>query len=199
MNTTSFYDESELSHIGFYEIGENVLVSRHAKFYGSERISLGNNVRIDDFCIISAGKGGIEIGNNVHIASYTSLIGEGKIVLMDFSGTSSRVSIYSSNDDYSGESLSNPTIPRKFKNVENANVIISKHVIIGSGSIVLPGVTINEGAAIGALSLVNKDCEAFYIYTGNPAIKLCKRKHDLLKLEEEFTQIQCNGHKIKIF
>lgn len=51
------------------------------------------------------------IGNYIHIAVYSSLIGSGRITLMDYSNISSRVSIYSSNDDYSGNYMSNPMVP----------------------------------------------------------------------------------------
>lgn len=178
--------QDEIKKIGFLSVGENVLISDKASFYGASRISIGNNVRIDDFCVLSAGAGGIEIGNNIHIAVYTSLIGAGKIVLKDFCNLSSRVAIYSSNDDYSGEYLTNPTIPSEFTNVTNADVYIGKHVIIGSGSVVLPGVRLEQGAAIGALSLVTKDCEEFGIYAGNPARKIKNRKKDLLEVEKNF-------------
>lgn len=182
---TSFYDKEELDKLGFKSVGNNVLISRKASLYGVSRISIGNNVRIDDFCVLSAGKGGIEIGNYVHIAVYTSLQGEGKIRLQDFSGISSRVSIYSSNDDYFGEFMSNPTVPAKYTNVYHADVTICKHVIIGSGAVLLPGIKINTGAVIGALSLVSKDCEEFGIYKGNPAKKILIRSCNLLELEKE--------------
>ena len=172
--------------LGFSSIGENIQISSHATFYGNYRIKLGNNVRIDDFCVLAAGLGGIDIGNYVHIATGSSLIGAGKITLSDFSGLSSRVSIYSSSDDYSGSVLTNPTVPSKFTNVANADVFLGKHVIVGSGSVILPGVTLEEGVAIGALSLVRKDCKAFGIYAGNPVRRIKERKHDLLKLEELF-------------
>lgn len=183
---TSFYSEKELKTLGFKSIGSNALISRKISFYGIARISIGNNVRIDDFCVLSAGKGGIEIGNHVHIAIFSSLQGEGKITLQDFVGISSKVSIYSSNDDYSGEFMSNPTVPAKFTRVTHADVIIGKHVLIGSGAVVLPGITINTGAAIGALSLVYENCDEFYIYKGNPAKKLIRRSKKILDLEKEF-------------
>ena len=183
----SFYNTEELAKIGFKSFGEQVLISRKASFYGVSRISIGNNVRIDDFCFISAGSGGIQLGNYIHIGAYASLTGgDAKITLEDFSGISSRVSIYSSNDDYSGEFMSNPTIPNEFKGVTHAEVLLCRHSIVGSGSIILPGVTLNEGAAVGALSLVNKDCEAFYIYKGNPAKKIVKRSQRLLEVEKIF-------------
>lgn len=180
--------KKELEEIGFKSIGDNCLISNKASFYGANRISIGNNVRIDDFCVLSAGVDGIEIGNFIHIAVHTTLIGAGKITLADFSNISSRVSIYSSNDDYSGDSMTNPTIPTQFTNVTHAPVTINKHVIIGSGSIVLPGVTIEEGVAIGALSLVNKNCEKFFIYAGNPAKKIKQRSENLLAIEKKFIQ-----------
>lgn len=183
---TSFYSNEELSQLGFQAIGKNVFISRKASLYGVSRISIGNNVRIDDFCVISAGKGGIQIGNYIHIAVYVSVQGDGKITLEDFSGLSSKVAVYSSNDDYSGAYMSNPTVPAQFTNVTHAPVTIGKHALVGSGAIILPGVTVHEGAVVGALSLVNKDCEAFYIYVGAPAKKRVARSRNLLNLEKDF-------------
>jgi galactoside O-acetyltransferase len=182
---TSFYSVNELNQIGFNSIGFNVSISKKASFYGASRISIGNNVRIDDFCVLSAGIGGIKLGNYIHIGIYSSLVGEGNIEMEDFSGLSSRVSIYSSNDDYSGQYMSNPTVPEKFTSVYSADVLLCKHSLVGSGSIILPGVTLNQGAVVGALSLINKDCESFYIYKGNPAKKIIKRKNNILMLEDE--------------
>lgn len=171
--------------MGFKSVGHNVLVSNLASFYGIQQISLGDNVRIDDFCVLSAGAGGITIGNHVHLAINVSLIGAGKITLCDYVGISSRVAIYSSSDDYSGAAMIGPQVPSEFRNVHNADVYLGKHVIVGSGSVILPGLRLEEGAAIGALSLVRKDCESFGIYAGIPARKIRDRKRDLLALENE--------------
>lgn len=179
-------DRASIEAIGFAAVGENVQISPLARFYGAERIVIGNHVRIDDFCILSAGAGGIRIGNYVHIAAYSSLIGQGLIEMADFCNISSRVSIYSSSDDYSGESLTNPTVPAAFKKVAHAPVRLGKHVIIGCGSVVLPGTTLAEGVAIGALSLVKQDCQAFGIYAGTPAKRIKERCRDLLDLEARF-------------
>lgn len=176
------YDQ--IKAMGFASIGKDVLLSDKSSYYNCEKIFIGNNVRIDDFCVLSAGIGGIEIGNYIHIAVFSSLIGAGKISIGDFSNISSRVSIYSSNDDYSGLSMTNPMISADFTNVHSDDVKIKKHVIVGSGSIVLPGVTLKEGVAIGALSLVKDDCNPFGIYAGVPAKQISERKKDLLKLEE---------------
>jgi galactoside O-acetyltransferase len=183
---TSFYSTEELKKMGFKSIGKNVLISKKTSFYGASRISIGSNVRIDDFCVLSTGQGGIEIGNYVHIAVFSSLQGNAKITLEDFSGLSSRVSVYSSTDDYLGYFMTNPTLPEEYTGITSEAVILKKHVIIGCGTVILPGVVINTGASVGALSLVNKDCEEFYIYKGNPAKRLIKRSKKLLELEKEF-------------
>jgi dTDP-4-amino-4,6-dideoxy-D-glucose acyltransferase len=68
----------------------------------------------------------------------------------------------------------------------SSDVIIGKHVIVGSGSVILPGVTLEIGVAVGALSLVNKNCSEFSVYMGTPAKKIKERKRDLLELEKQF-------------
>lgn len=175
-----------IERMGFAAVGENALISDRASFYGANCITLGDNVRIDDFCVLAAGAGGISIGQHVHIAVYSSLLGAGKITLSDFSGLSSRVSIYSSSDDYSGATMTNPTVPSEYTGVIHADVCLGRHVIVGSGSVILPGVTLEDGVAVGALSLVTKSCEAFGIYTGNPARRIKDRRRDLLELESKF-------------
>lgn len=172
--------------LGFASVGENVQISDKASFYGVNRIEIGSNTRIDDYSVLAAGVGGIQIGNHVHIAVGSLLVGAGKITLSDFSGLSSRISIYSSSDDYSGAWLTNPTIPSEYTGVTHADVFLGKHVIVGSGSVILPGVVLEEGVAIGALSLVIKRCEAFGIYAGNPVKRIKERKRDLLELETKF-------------
>tara|TARA_R110001606_G_scaffold195473_2_gene343122 strand:+ start:4904 stop:5470 length:567 start_codon:yes stop_codon:yes gene_type:complete len=176
----------QLMDIGFKSIGENILLSDKASIYGAANISIGSNVRIDDFVVLSAGKSGIEIGNYIHIAIFSSLIGEGKISLSDFCNISSRVSVYSSNDDYSGSAMTNPMIPEKFKMVTHADVFIGRHALIGAASVILPGIIIGEGAVVGALSLVNRSCAEFTIYAGVPIKKIKARKRDLLNYEAEF-------------
>jgi acetyltransferase-like isoleucine patch superfamily enzyme len=177
-----------IERMDFASVGDNVQISDRASFYGTAQITLGSNIRIDDFCVLSAGVGGISIGQHVHIAVYSALIGAGKITLSDFCNISSRVSIYSSNDDYSGATMTNPTVPSKYTGVTHADVYLGKHVIVGSGSVILPGVTLEDGVAVGALSLVNRKCDAFGIYAGNPARRFKERQRDLLELERQLLE-----------
>ena len=182
----SFYTSEELAQIGLRSYGDNTLISRKSSIYGAERISLGSNVRIDDFCVLSAGDGGISIGRNVHIAIMSSIIGKGSIEIQDFCNLSSRVSVYSSSDDYSGEYMTNPTVPAKFTNVDNRGVVLGRHVIIGSGSVILPGVIVGENTAVGALSLVTKSIGPNGIYAGKPLKRIKDRGTRLLVLEKNY-------------
>jgi galactoside O-acetyltransferase len=184
----TFYAQDKLQSLGFKRLGKDVMLSDRASIYNPANIEIDDNSRIDDFCVLSAGAGGIAIGRYVHIAVYCSLIGSARIEMRDFSGLSSRVSIYSSNDDYSGEFLTNPTVPVAYTRVTNAPVVVGRHVIIGSGSIVLPNVTLHDGSAVGALSLVKRDCEEFGTYFGVPAKRIGHRRRDLLQLEQELLE-----------
>lgn len=184
----SIYSADELKKMGFHSVGTNVSISRRASFYGLERISIGSNVRIDDFCVLSAGIGGIDIGNYIHIAVYSSLIGAGKISLSDYCNISSKVAIYSSSDDYSGAFMTNPMVPIEFTNVYSSDVVIGKHVIIGSGCVVLPGVSIGEGSAVGALSLVNQDVLKFKIVAGTPIKVITSRRDEIVNHERRLVE-----------
>ena len=177
--------KKELKEIGFKSVGDNVYISNKASIYGAADIVIGSNVRIDDFVVLSAGKGGIDIGNYIHIAVFSSLIGAGKITLSDYCNISSRVSIYSSSDDYSGEYMSNPMIPIELTNVTKSPVYLGKHVIIGSGAVILPGVALGIGVAVGALSLVSKSFTDFEVIAGTPAKKISERQKNILNLEKK--------------
>ena len=177
----SFYSPDELKQIEFKSVGKNVLISRNACFYGANNISIGDNVRIDDFCILS---GKIELGSFIHIAAYTALYGSKEgIYISDFANLSSRICVYAISDDYSGESMTNPMVDDKYKKTEQAPVYIEKHVIIGSTSVVLPGVTLKEGSAFGAFSLIDHDPEAWSINAGIPFKKIKDRSRKLLDKE----------------
>lgn len=180
----SWFTPEEVTAMGFASVGEHVYLSRKASYYNCARIKLGNHVRIDDFCVLSSGEGGIEIGDYVHVAVFCSLIGREKISLADFSGLSSRVSIYTSNDDYSGRHLTNPMVPEEYTGVSHAPVVLERHALVGAGAVILPGVTLHEGAVVGALSLVKRSCDAFTVYQGVPAKRIMPRKRDLLELEK---------------
>lgn len=183
----AFLTRPQVLALGLRAAGEDVAISDAARFYNPQAIEIADHVRIDDFCILSAGEGGIRIGRYVHIGAYASLIGKAAIALEDFSGLSGRVSVYSSSDDYSGEWLTNPTVPEELRKATHGPVRIGRHAIVGCGSVILPGVAIGEGAAVGALTLVTRDLEPFAIYLGVPARRIGARSRDLLALEARLT------------
>lgn len=182
MRINSFYSSEELLYLGFKSLGKNVLISKKASLYNCNKISIGNNVRIDDFCILS---GNIEIGNNVHIAAAVLLFGGNSgIMLDDFVGISSRCAVYAESDDYTGEAMTNPTIPNKYRNVSGEKIVLKKHVLIGTGCTILPGVTIDEGTSVGSMSLINKSLDSWGIYVGIPCKWIGERKKNYFKFRK---------------
>lgn len=182
----SFLSPNEIKEIGFNQIGNNVELSRKASIYSPERMIIGDNVRVDDFCILS---GHIVIGSSVHISAYTGLFaGESGIFVDDYCTISSRCVVYAVSDDYSGMYMTNPTVPLEYRNVQEKPVRLDKYVIIGSGSTVLPGVILGEGVAVGSMSLVKSSLREWNIYAGIPCRKVKKRENRILEMVEHINQ-----------
>lgn len=169
---TSFYSEEELSQLGLKSYGENVKISRFARIYGAEHISIGSNVRIDDFCILS---GNITIGSNIHISAYVALYGAKGIIMEDYTGISPQTTIYSAMDDFGGDYLIGPIHDEKKTNVTGGPVVIKKFCQIGTKCCVFPNLIIGEGTVVGACSLVTKSLSEWGIYVGIP-VKLLKER-----------------------
>jgi dTDP-4-amino-4,6-dideoxy-D-glucose acyltransferase len=196
MNSTaksSYLDGDELLSVGFKSCGTIVFVSRKTSIYNAASIELGSHVRIDDFCILSGGSG-LKIGNYVHIASYCGLFAGSGITMEDFSGLSARVTLYSESDDFSGQSLTNPTVPDEYKpGYKKGPILVGRHVIVGANTTILPGVTLGEGSAVGAHSMVSKNCKAWSIYSGAPAKYIRERQRQLLDLEQKLLALESSG------
>lgn len=181
-----YFDECDLKESGFKKLGNNVCIAKTCTIIGLENIAIGSNVRIDGYCtIIATGRGSLTLGSFIHIGAYCSLLAGHSIQMADFSGLSQGVRVYSRTDDYSGRHLTNPTVPTQFTGVKEGPVRLERHVIIGSGSVILPDVTIGEGSAVGALSLVTKSLESWGVYFGSPVKRLKHRSRRLLSLEEQ--------------
>jgi len=174
----SFLTKNELKKVGFKQIGNNCLISRFARFYSPESISIGDNVRIDDFSIFS---GEIKLGSYIHISAYAALYGSKGITMEDFTGLSPRTTIFSASDDFSGEFFINPMVPQKYTNVTGGMVTIGKYVQLGANTIVMPNLSIGEGTVTGAFSFVNKNLKSWEIYAGIPVKIIAHRKKELLK------------------
>lgn len=187
----SFYGAHELEAIRpmFKHIGKNVKISRHANFYNPQNISIEDNSRIDDFCILSAGHE-ILIGKYVHIGAYTCLMGEATISMHDYSGLSTHCAVYSSSDSYSGEFMTNPCVPRDLRKIHTMSVTIREHAVVGSHSIIMPGVHIGPGAAIGSKSFIYSPVNPHTIEYGDQrkGSVIKPRKEGMYKLAEQLTE-----------
>lgn len=177
---TSFYTEQEISQLGLKSYGKNVRISRYAQIYSPEKISIGDNVRIDDFCILS---GRITIGSHIHIAAYCAMYGaDYGIVMEDYTGLSARATIYAAMDDFSGDYLIGPIHEDEYTNVTGGMVRICVYSQIGAGALIFPNLIVSEGAVLGAMSMAKKSLEPWSIYAGVPAKKIKNRSKRLLDL-----------------
>lgn len=168
----------------FDQVGENVLVSTRAVFYEPKKMRIGDNSRIDDFCLLS---GSVSVGRNVHLTAYTHIAGGAPgVVLGDFSTCAYGCHILTQSDDYSGLTMANSTVPRRFKNESFAAVRIGKHAILGTGTIVLPGCDVGDGVSTGAGTVVTKPLEEWTIYVGQPARAVGPRSKQLLQFEADY-------------
>lgn len=177
----------EIEGLDFCRVGTNVTIHRTAIVIHPEKISIGNNFRLDCFSILSAGNDGITMGEHVHIAAGVYLYGSGgHITIEDFGGISSRCVIYTASDDFVDGYLTGPTIPDKYRKLRVGNVTIGRHAVLGAGVIVLPMVTIGTGATVGAMSLIRKDVPEWHVVAGNPPrIVALRNRSKVLSLERE--------------
>ncbi|MEO5533971.1 MAG: acyltransferase [Pseudolysinimonas sp.] len=141
-----------------------------ARIVGRENIRFGDPVLIDDFVLIMA-RETITIGNYVHIACFSSITGGQEVVMGDFTALSQGARIFTATDDFTGHGFGNTTIDEKYRNTTRRPVHVGRFCIIGANSVVLPGVTIGEGAVVGAGSVVSRDLEPWGVYVGNRRIR----------------------------
>lgn len=185
---TSSITLNDIPYSRFAHIGKDVTIWPKSKIVDPEVISIGDSVIIDDFVLIIGGMRS-RIGSFVHIGAFTSIMGGGELVMEDFSGLSGGVRVYTGNEDYTGESLTNPAVPLPYRRPVRSFVYIAKHAIVGANSVILPGITIGEGSVIGANSLITKDCQPWTIYAGSPASALRIRPKDkIFELEARLKQ-----------
>lgn len=173
---------------GFRHLGSDVRIAKNCVIADIDNIEIGDNVRIDGDITLAATSGYIRIASYIHIGGYCFLFGGAGITLEHFSGLSQGVLLYSKTDDYSGAYMTNPIVPEEFTNCIARPIHLGRHVIVDSGSIMLPGVTIAEGTAVGALTLVSKALAGWSIYAGRPARRINSRSKALLRAESELLE-----------
>lgn len=173
----------------FASVGERVFVDENTRFYNAKKIEIGSDVRIDGGGSIAAGVSGIRIGDFVHLGFSVYVSGSGgRVVIDDFCSISARVSMFTATDDYSEGYLGNPTLPDDLKKVAGGDIVLRQHVIVGCGSVLLPGAQLGEGCSVGALTLVNKAYSEGAILFGSPPRVLGKRDLEKLRSLEKIAR-----------
>jgi dTDP-4-amino-4,6-dideoxy-D-glucose acyltransferase len=195
MLQSTYLTEFDLKDFGFKSLGINVRISSDARIYGQENISIGNDVRIDDFVILSSGGGEIRIGNYVFIARNCHLSGTLGIVIHDFCTFAANTIVYSASDDYSGNDLTGQAISQEFTAKSGGPVVLEKHIIIGSSCTIMGPCVLGEGCSVGSMTLVNKNLNPWGIYIGIPARRLKDRKKDLVNREMDFLNLKNTGNQ----
>lgn len=181
----NYFNQEELKKFAFAKMGDNIKISKSARLYDTHKMEFGNNVRIDDFCLLS---GKLVFENNIHITPYCCLAGgdEG-IYFSDFTAIAYRVTIFTRSDDYNGDTMVGSMIPETLRfNTIRKPVHLGKHVVIGTNTIVLPGCDIGEGCSIGAMSLMTKPTEPWGVYWGIPAKRYKERSKKMLEQEKKY-------------
>jgi galactoside O-acetyltransferase len=181
-----FLSANELVNLQLGACGEDVCISRRAVFLSPESVHIGSHSRVDAFCVISGSAKGVSIGSHVHLSAYVSILGDDRVTIDDFCTISVRCSLFTSNDDYLGFGLTNPTVPLRYRAVDNGPIHLEKHCIIGCGSIILPNVRIGKSAAVGALSLIKSDVDDFAIVAGTPLRRIGTRRAEHLGSADAF-------------
>jgi acetyltransferase-like isoleucine patch superfamily enzyme len=138
----------------------------YTKIIGVENIEFGHDIIIDDFVFMYV-KGRAKIGDFVHIGSFTSIVVADTFEMAESSTVSHGVRVFTRSEDFKGWGFGNPTIPEEFRNIQSGPVSIERFCVIGANSVILPGVTIGEGATVGACSVVSKDLDPWGVYIGN--------------------------------
>jgi acetyltransferase-like isoleucine patch superfamily enzyme len=139
-----------------------------------ERLTLGRNVGIHRGTVLhcggldwSFGEGSIAIGDDSVISAYCVLFGAGHIRIGRGFDCGPGTMIFSSRSDH--EANSTGRLPRSHV---FAPVVIGDFVTVFARCVISPGVTIGDGAAIGAGSVVLGDVEPHCLYAGAPARKI---------------------------
>jgi len=185
-----YFDLKRLKHLG-----KNAIIGKCVRIRYPEEVIIDDYAIIDDFTYISTK---LTVGKFVHIGANSVIQGgQGECSFADFSGCSPGCRIITCSDDYIG-GLACPQIPQKFKgDMIVGTVTLKKHALLGTGTVVLPNIVIEDGAATGAMTLVNKNLEAWKLYAGVPARFAKERnKEKILRLEAEFWEEYYNNGEI---
>ncbi|MBI4830853.1 MAG: acyltransferase [Candidatus Lindowbacteria bacterium] len=162
-------------------MGKNVLIDLGVTIWNPKNLSIGDFSHIDTNVKIEASDA-VTIGSYVHIASNVLLQGRGTLAIEDYADIAAGSLIYSGVNHYTDGQTNryyemSSCAPADKQFVRYAPVRIGKSAFVGLNSVVMPGVSIGEGAIVGACSFVNSDIPPYKIAVGAPAKVLKDRPH----------------------
>ena len=182
------WNESIKKHLK--HCGSNVFIGYNTIFTNPSEVVLGDNVRIDPFCLLTTS---LEVGNNVQICSHAVLGGgsKQKITLGDWTFIGYGSKLFCASEDYSG--FYGPVNDFWGHNkVYRGDITFSNYSGIASDVIVMPGATLPEGCTIGAKSFVYRTDELrpWSVWVGNP-LKVHKPrcKDKVIELAKEWSNV----------
>lgn len=167
-----FFDLKDLA-----SLGRHAIVGRSVRIRKPDRCRVGDHSIIDDFTYISCG---ITVGRYTHIGAQAVLIGgDAHITIGDFVNIAPGCRLVAASHDFASGGLCGPAIPPEFAAPAiTADIRVDDHVLLGTGTVLLPGVHLPEGMATGALTLITPSItlEPWTLYVGSPARALKPRK-----------------------
>lgn len=173
-----------MAELIFKSSGEDLFVDPTANIKHPNLIELGDHVAIDMGVYASTS---MVIGDYVHIAPYTCIIGgkDSKLVMGNFAGISAGCKILCGSDDFT-KGLMNPQVPIEYRSPKVTTITFKDYSCVGVNCVVMPGITLAEGSVVGSNSVLTKDTEPWTIYVGSPAKPVGIRdKEIILKYSKE--------------
>ncbi len=175
-----YLSQQEVAALGCAAVGDNVLIHRSVILVNPAHLSLGSDIRIDAYTVITCGDQPCRIGSHVHISTHVFIAGRAGFDVCDYAGLASGSRLFTTSDDFSGEFLTGPTFEETRTNAAHQRITIGEHAVAGANSIVMPGGSLGEGAILGALSLTKIPLEPWTQYGGTPARAIKPRSKALL-------------------
>lgn len=134
-------------------IGKGTYIHPTSMFANAQKIKIGKECYIGAYCNIRPLNEEIIIGDHCLVSQFVSIIG-------------------------ANHKIDQARITDKIEDHVSKKVVIGDNVWIGAQAVILPGVTIGEGAVVGAGSVVTKDIPPYCVCAGVPARVTRKRKLD---------------------
>lgn len=154
---------------GLKRMGEGAVIYRPTVILKPEMVEMGDHSRIDAFVKVEGGCG-VKLGRYVHISSFSHInLGGGALTMEDYSGVSSGVRIATATSKFSA------VMPESAKTTTYSFVHFKRWSIAYVGALILPGVTLHEGACAAAGAVIRHDIPPWEIWGGNPARKIGTR------------------------